>query len=57
MASITDITRAQRVRAELEAAHERFVAVLDGLDAAVYVADAASDEILFANRAFKSIYG
>ncbi|WP_374263591.1 PAS domain S-box protein [Zoogloea sp.] len=57
MASITDITEPKRVRAELEAAHERFVAILDGLDAAVYVADAASDEILFANRAFKSIYG
>ncbi|MDD3355143.1 PAS domain-containing sensor histidine kinase, partial [Zoogloea sp.] len=57
MASITDITEPKRVRAELEAAHERFVAVLDGLDAAVYVADAANDEILFANRAFKSIYG
>lgn len=57
MASITDITEPKRVRAELEQAHERFVAVLDGLDAAVYVADAANDEILFANRAFKSIYG
>jgi len=57
MASITDITEPKRVRAELETAHERFVAVLDGLDAAVYVADAANDEILFANRAFKSIYG
>jgi len=57
MASITDITEPKRVRAELEAAHERFVAILDGLDAAVYVADAANDEILFANRAFKSIYG
>ena len=57
MASITDITEPKRVRAQLEAAHERFVAILDGLDAAVYVADAANDEILFANRAFKSIYG
>ena len=57
MASITDITEPKRVRAELEAAHERLVAVMDGLDAAVYVADAADDEILFANRAFKSIYG
>ena len=57
MASITDITEPKRVRAELETAYERFVAVLDGLDAAVYVADAANDEILFANRAFKSIYG
>ncbi len=57
MASMNDITEPKRVRAELEAAHERFVAVLDGLDTAVYVADVASDEILYANRAFKDLYG
>ena len=57
MASITDITEPKRVRAALEAAHERFEAVLDGLDAAVFVADARTDEILFANRAFKHIHG
>ncbi len=57
MASVTDITEPKRVRAALEAAHERFEAVLDGLEAAVFVADAATDEILFANRAFKNIHG
>jgi hypothetical protein len=57
MASVTDITEPKRVRAALEAAHERFAAVLDGLEAAVFVADAGSDEILFANRAFKNIHG
>jgi PAS domain S-box-containing protein len=57
MASVTDITEPKRVRAALEAAHERFEAVLDGLDAAVFVADARTDEILFANRAFKAIHG
>lgn len=57
MASITDITEPKRVRAELEAAHQRFEAVLDGVEAAVFVADARSDEILFANRAFKAIHG
>ena len=57
MASMNDITEPKRARAELEAAHERFVAVLDGLDTAVYVADVASDEILYANRAFKQLYG
>ncbi len=57
MASVTDITEPKRIRAALEAAHERFEAVLDGLDAAVFVADARTDEILFANRAFKSIHG
>jgi PAS domain S-box-containing protein len=57
MASVTDITEPKRVRAALEAAQLRLEAVLDGLDAAVFVADANSDEILFANRAFKSIHG
>ena len=57
MASVTDITEPKRVRAELEAAHQRFEAVLDGLEAAVFVADARTDEILFANRAFKAIHG
>jgi PAS domain S-box-containing protein len=57
MGSMVDITEQKRARTELEASHERFVAVLEGLDAAVYVADVASDEILFANRAFKTIHG
>lgn len=57
MSSMNDITEPKRARAELEAAHERFVAVLDGLDTAVYVADVATDEILYANRAFKQLYG
>jgi PAS domain S-box-containing protein len=57
MASMNDITEPKRARAELEAAHERFVAVLDGLDTAVYVADVANDETLYANRAFKQLYG
>lgn len=57
MGAMHDITEPRRIRAELEAAHERFVAVLDGLDTAVHVADAGTDEILYANRAFKAIYG
>jgi PAS domain S-box-containing protein len=57
MAAMHDITEPKRARAELEAAHERFVAVLDGLDTAVYVVDAASDAILYANRAFTLVFG
>lgn len=57
MASMIDITEPVRARAELQASHERFVAVLDGLDAAVYVADVQSDEILYANKAFGAIFG
>jgi PAS domain S-box-containing protein len=57
MASVHDITEQRRARAELEASHQRFMAVLEGLDAAVCVADLEADEILFANKAFKNIYG
>ena len=57
MASIHDVTEQRRARAELEASHQRFMTVLDGLDSAIYVADLDADEILFANRAFKNIYG
>ncbi len=57
MASMNDITEPKRARVELERAHERFVTVIDGLDTAVHVADADSGEILFANRAFQSIFG
>ena len=57
MASIHDITEQRRARAELEASHQRFMTVLEGLDAAIYVADLESDQILFANKAFKNIYG
>ncbi|MDB5814767.1 MAG: sensor histidine kinase [Rhodocyclales bacterium] len=52
MSALTDITESRRVRGDLEAAYERFTAVLDGLDAAVYVVDAANGEVLYANRAF-----
>jgi len=57
MASIHDITEQRRARAELETSHQRFMTVLDGLDAAIYVASLETDEILFANKAFKNIYG
>ncbi len=57
MASMNDITEPKRVRVELEQAHERFATVIDGLDAAVHVSDAKSGEILFANRAFRNIFG
>ena len=57
MTAMSDITESKRIRAELEAAQERFVAVLDGLDTAVYVADARTDSILYANRALLANFG
>ena len=47
------IVKAQAVTAN----SEPLDAVLDGLEAAVYVADARNGEILFANRAFQALHG
>jgi PAS domain S-box-containing protein len=52
MTAMTDITEQRRARSELQTANERITTVLDGLDAAVYVAEAATGELLYANRAF-----
>ncbi|WP_052190601.1 ATP-binding protein [Chitinibacter sp. ZOR0017] len=52
ISAIYDITELQREREALQASHERFVAVLNGLDAAVSVSDANSGELLLSNRQF-----
>jgi PAS domain S-box-containing protein len=60
MTSITDITEPKRVRENLAAAHHRFTTVLEGLDAAVSVLAASkgkSDELLFANRYYRQLFG
>ncbi len=50
---------ADRKRSEqaLKMAHERFVTVLDGIDAHVYAADLETYEILFMNRKMKEDFG
>ena len=45
------------LRAALARSDLRFVTVLEGLDAVVYVEDAGSGELLFANRRFRDVYG
>ena len=57
MTSMTDITEPRRIREELTASYERFTTVLEGLDAAVSVAPLGSDEILFANKLYRSWFG
>ena len=54
MTSMTDITEPRRIREELSASYERFTTVLEGLDAAVSVAPLGSEELLFANRLYRS---
>lgn len=45
-----------RLRRALENADERFVTVLEGLDAAVYVNEIGSGAMLYANRRFKDFF-
>jgi len=42
---------------QLQVAHERFTAVLDGLEAVVYVADIETYEILFINKYAQNLFG
>ncbi len=55
--SITDITEPTRIRQELAASHERFVAVLEGLDAAVSVLALDRNEQLYANKLYRQWFG
>jgi len=57
MTSMTDITEPKRIREELTASYERFTTVLESLDAAVSVAPLASEELLFANKLYRSWFG
>jgi PAS domain S-box-containing protein len=58
MSSITDISEQTRIRRELAQAQERFITVLQALDAAVSVAPPApQDDLLFANQAYKKWFG
>ncbi len=57
MTSMTDITEPNRIRAQLEAAHQRFTTVMEALDAAVSVAPLGSEELLFANKLYRLWFG
>ena len=57
MTSMTDITEPNRIRAQLEASHQRFTTVLEALDASVSVAPLGSEELLFANRLYRQWFG
>jgi PAS domain S-box-containing protein len=58
MSAMADITEPKRISEQLAAAHERFTTVLESLDAAVSVVDADDgDELLFANRHYRDLYG
>ncbi len=55
--SLVDISEPTKIREELSASQERFVTVLEGLDAAVSVVDLENDKLLFANRFYRENFG
>jgi PAS domain S-box-containing protein len=55
--SLIDISEPKKIREELAVSQERFVTVLEGLDAAVSVVDLENDQLLFANRFYRENFG
>ena len=55
--SLIDISEPKKIREELAASQDRFVAVLEGLDAAVSVVSNESGELLFTNRLYRERFG
>jgi PAS domain S-box-containing protein len=55
--SLIDISEPKKIREELAASQDRFVTVLEGLDAAVSVISNENGELLFANRFYRERFG
>jgi PAS domain S-box-containing protein len=55
--SLIDISEPKKIREELAASQDRFVAVLEGLDAAVSVVSNENGELLFTNRLYRERFG
>ncbi|MEI6182735.1 MAG: PAS domain S-box protein [Polynucleobacter sp.] len=55
--SLIDISEPKKIREELAVSQERFITVLEGLDAAVSVVDLENDKLLFANRFYRENFG
>ena len=53
----TDITERQQTEKALRASHERFLTVLNSIDATIYVADMETYEILFMNKYMIESFG
>lgn len=52
-----DITERNQVEKALRASHERFLTVLDSINATIYVSDMESYEILFVNKHMVELFG
>lgn len=56
MSSFTDITERKRTQEALAAAHERFAAVMEEINAAIVVTDAETQTLLYANSNFQRFF-
>ncbi len=54
---VTDITERKVAEQNLTESHERFLKILDSIDASIYVADMNNHEILFMNKHLKESFG
>ena len=54
---ITDISARRNAEKALQESHERFLTVLNSIDATIHVIDAQNFEILFMNEHMKNLYG
>ena len=57
MTSTTDITEPNRVRQQLLESQDRFITVLEGMDASVSVAPLGRSDLLFANKMYRQWFG
>ena len=55
--SLVDITERKQAEEALRASHERFLTVLDSIDATIYVADMDTYEVLFMNKFMINSFG
>ncbi|MEW9899068.1 PAS domain S-box protein [Chitinivorax sp. PXF-14] len=55
--SLYDITELKREREALRASQQRFVTLLNGLDAAVSVSQVSSGQLLMCNQPFRNVFG
>ena len=57
MTSTTDITEPNRVRQQLVESQDRFITVLEGMEASVSVAPLGRADLLFANKMYRQWFG